>query len=346
MSEQDPYFKDKPKKSRSAKAVDPETFFTVRKDKHQELSLPASVSEDIDIDITLPTSKSRWGLKAWCYSFIAVLVVWMGYDWWQLMQELLTNNVWLAGIFALLVAILLVLTSQQLWLGWRSRRQLRRVNELQDFADQMRHEQSRGRQEAWLVELDKLYAKTPHHSLLQEAKQQLPDYLHDGEVVQHVDEHFFNKLDHQALALIQRDSVQSAMLVAVSQLAIVDTLWVVWKTLKMVNQIHLLYGVRLGTIAQWQLNLRVCKVALLSYSTQAGLTLMAEKTSLGLSGKIAGSVAQGVGVGLYQARIGFSAMQQIRPVPFNEGALPKNRFLSNIAKSCLSKLRNQSTSDD
>ncbi|MDT8310393.1 MAG: TIGR01620 family protein [Methylophaga sp.] len=343
MSEQEPYFKSKPQQTETLPPVSSEPFFTAR--DSLPASLPDSIEDGFDVDISEPEKSSQRGLKAWFFSLLAVLVVWMGYDWWLLMQQLLTDNPLLAGVFAILLVILLALTGQQLWVGWRSRRQMQRVEFLRDAGDQMRHEQSRGRSADWLQQLDKLYVNTPHAASLLQVKVQLPDYLHDGEVVQQIDEQFFSKLDKQALQLIQRDSVHSAVLVAVSQLAIVDTLWVVWKTLKMVNQIHLHYGLRLGTLAQWRLNLRVCKVALLSYSTQAGLTLMAEKTSLGLSGKIAGSVAQGVGVGLYQARIGISAMQQIRPVPFAEGALPKNRFLSNIAKNCLAKLRGQSATD-
>lgn len=344
MSEQDPYFKSRPQNTETPVSLAPDAFFTAR-DNLSAHTLPDSVEDDFAVDIQLPETYGHRGLRAWFASLLAVLVVWLGYDWWLLMQELLAENLLFAGVFAILLAVLLALSGHQLWLGWRSRRQMRRVDLLRDVAQQMRHEQSRGRAADWLQQLDKLYAVSQHHATLTTAIEQLPDYLHDGEVVQQIDEQFFSKLDQQALQLIQRDSVHSSVLVAVSQLAIVDTLWVVWKTLKMVNQIHLLYGVRLGTLAQWRLNLRVCKVALLSYSTQAGLTLMAEKTSLGLSGKIAGSVAQGIGVGLYQARIGISAMQQIRPVPFAEGALPKNRFLSNIAKSCLSKLRGQSSAD-
>ncbi len=337
MSEQDPYFKDKPQDTAIPPPLSSETFFTAR--DSLPASLPDSVEDDFAVDILPPAKNTHRGLKAWFFSLLAVLVVWLGYDWWQLMQQLLADNPLFAGFFAVLMVILLALSAQQLWLGWRSRRQMQRVDFLRDVAEQMRNEQSRGRAGDWLKQLSKLYAGSSHAASLETVTTQLPDYLHDGEVVQYVDEQFFSKLDQQAMQLIQRDSVHSAVLVAVSQLAIVDTLWVVWKTLKMVNQIHLHYGVRLGPVAQWRLNLRVCKVALLSYSTQAGLTLMAEKTSLGLSGKIAGSVAQGVGVGLYQARIGVSAMQQIRPVTFAEGTLPKNRFLSNIAKSCLAKLR-------
>ncbi|MEX0614430.1 MAG: TIGR01620 family protein [Methylophaga sp.] len=344
MTEQDPYFKDKPQETVKPPPLSSESFFTAR--DSLPASLPDSVEDDFASDMLPPAKTSHRGLKAWFFSLLAVLVVWLGYDWWQLMQQLMADNPLFAGVFAILGVILLALSAQQLWLGWRSRRQMRRVDFLRDAAEQMRHEQSRGRADDWLKQLDKLYRDSHHGPALNTVTMQLPDYLHDGEVVQQIDEQFFNKLDKQALQLIQRDSVHSAVMVAVSQLAIVDTLWVVWKTLKMVNQIHLHYGVKLGPVAQWRLNLRVCKVALLSYSTQAGLTLMAEKTSLGLSGKIAGSVAQGVGVGLYQARIGISAMQQIRPVPFAEGALPKNRFLSNIAKNCLAKLRGQSAATD
>ncbi|MDX1572403.1 MAG: TIGR01620 family protein [Methylophaga sp.] len=343
MSEQDPYFKSKPQQTETPPPLPPETFFTAL--DGLPASLPDSVEDGFVVDISQPDKSRHRGLKAWFFSFLTVFMVWIGYDGWLLMQQLLTDTPWLAGVFAMLLVILLVLTTQQLWLGWRSRRRMQRVEFLRDAAVQMRHEQSRGRSADWLQQLGKLYADSQHSAALTSVTDQLPDYLHDGEVVEQIDEHFFKQLDQQALQLIQRDSVHSAVLVAVSQLAIVDTLWVIWKTLKMVNQIHLHYGVKLGPIAQWRLNLRVCKVAFLSYSTQAGLTLMAEKTSLGLSGKIAGSVAQGIGVGLYQARIGISAMQQIRPVPFAEGTLPKNRFLSNIAKSCLSKIRGQSAVD-
>ncbi|AFJ02229.1 putative membrane protein [Methylophaga frappieri] len=340
MTEKDPYFEARQTSQSRTSATAPADFFKPRAE--QQIGLPESVDMDEDLfELPEPVAGETSYFKAWTLSLASVFLVWIGYDLYQFMQQLIQQNPILAVGFGLLLLLLLTLSLHQIWISWRNRRQRKRIDKLRHQAETMRDDFSQRQAKPWLAELSTLYAGTQHAASIQRIQTTLPDYLHDSEVIDTVDQQFFQQLDKQAMRLIQQESVNSAVLVAVSQLAIIDTLLVVWKTLKMVNRINLIYGAKLGKLARWRMNLQICKVALVSYGTQAGLTLMAEKTSLGLSGKLVGSVAQGIGVGLYQARIGMSAMQQIRPIPFAENALPKNRFLANIAQSCLSRLRRQ-----
>lgn len=347
MSEQQPFFEDlsiNQAKTTFEKTTPPEDFFTPSHQPESE-HLPESVEADWaeEFEVNLAPSTKTHGLKWLIIGGVTLFILLLGFDIYQFINTLWQQSKVLGCAFAAVIATLILLILQQLWLFLKGSRRLKKINLLRDKAERMCHENSHGEAAVWLKQLENVYNDGPHQAVLTPVLQELPDYLNDAEVVGRVSEQFFSQLDRQAMQLIQRESVSSAVLIAVSQLAVMDSLLVVWKTLSMINKINQIYGIQLSRVGQLRLSLKICKAALLSYASQAGLAYMAEKTSVGLSGKIAGSIAQGVGVGIYQARLGVSAMQQIRPIAFADNALPKQQLFRTIAKLSLDKLRSRET---
>lgn len=266
------------------------------------------------------------------------MLVWDVADFAQMLWQ---QNKALGAIFSAFAALLAGLVFQQLLVYRRNQKQLKQADAIREQAARLMHEQHIGHAKKWLHSLEQFYDDQPQADLLKPCIEKLPDYLNDSEVVSRISENFYQQLDRQAIHIIERTSISSAAMIAVSQLAVVDSLLVVWKTLKMINQINMIYGVRLNRLAQWRLNLRVCKVALGSYASQAGISFFSEQVGIGLGGKILGSVAQGFGVGLYQARIGIHAMQHIRPVAFTNDERPKLNMFANLLRRKLTKLAEQ-----
>lgn len=345
MSEHPSYFKDR--------SEDQPTMQTAQTDKTQDYFTPSQTPPSPDLppsieadwgeafESTLTLTPKTHGLKWLLIGGASLFGILLTFDIYQFVSTLWTQSKAMGAVLGGILFILIGLILQQLWVFFKGSRRLKKMTLLREKAEQMCRENSHGEANAWLKQLQEVFDEGPHYALLSPVLAELPDYLNDAEVVRHLSEQFFMQLDKQAMQQIQRDSVSSAVLIAVSQLAVMDSLLVVWKTLSMVNKINQIYGVQLSRIGQFRLSLKICKAALLTYASQAGLGYMAEKTSIGLSGKIAGSVAQGVGVGIYQARIGLNAMQQIRPVAFADNELPKQNLLTNIASSALSRLRSK-----
>lgn len=340
MASTDDFFNPKPEQESVPTTQKTETFFKVIAD-NQEVSLPESVEADLltDFDdaLLIPPQRNR-GLKWLIATLFIVLSAMLAWDVADFAQMLWQQSRVLGISFSAFVLLLVGLVMQQLLVFRRNQKQLKQADLIREEASRLMHEQHNGHAKKWLHSLEDFYQDQPQNDLLTPCIQRLPDYLNDGEVVNRISEDFYKQLDKQAINIIERTSISSAAMIAVSQLAVVDSLLVVWKTLKMINQINMIYGVRLNRLSQWRLNLRVAKIALGSYASQAGISFFSEQVGIGLGGKILGSVAQGFGVGLYQARIGISAMQQIRPVAFTSDEKPKLNMFANILRRKLTKL--------
>lgn len=345
MSEQSPYFKernDAQPETNAPQTGKPQDYFTPSNSPSSS-DLPQSIEADWGeaFESTLTQTPKTPGLKWLIIGGVSLFGILLAFDMYQFVTTLWQQSKVMGTMLASVLIMLIGLILQQLWVFFKGNRRLKKMTLLRDKAEKMCRENSHGEADAWLKQLQLVYLEGPHYAMLSPVLAELPDYLNDAEVVRHLSEQFFMQLDKQAMQVIQRESVSSAVLIAVSQLAVMDSFLVVWKTLSMVNKINQIYGVQLSRLGQFRLSLKICKAALLSYASQAGLGYMAEKTSIGLGGKIAGSVAQGIGVGIYQARIGINAMQQIRPIAFADHELPKQRLLSNITSSALNRLRSK-----
>lgn len=340
MSSSDDYFKAKPTQTSGPTARQTETFFKAVAETNEVIvpdSIEADLLTDIDEGLLIPPRPNR-GLKWLIASLFLVLGAMLAWDIADFTQTLWQQSRVLGITFSAFALFLAGLVMQQLLVFRRNQKQLKQADSIREEAARLMHEQHIGHAKKWLHTLEKFYEDQPQSELLTPCIQRLPDYLNDGEVVSRISEDFYKQLDKQAINVIERTSISSAAMIAVSQLAVVDSLLVVWKTLKMINQINMIYGVRLNRLAQWRLNLHVAKIALSSYASQAGISFFSEQVGIGLGGKILGSVAQGFGVGLYQARIGISAMQHIRPVAFNPDEKPKINMFANLLRRNLTKL--------
>lgn len=342
MSSNDDFFKAKPSQASEPISHKTETFFKAVAETNEVIvpdSIEADPLTDFDDGLLIPPRRNR-GLKWLIATLFVVLVIMLAWDIADFAQMLWQQSRVLGITFSAFALFLAGLVMQQLLVFRRNQKQLKQADLIREEAERLVHEQHTGHAKKWLHSLEQFYEDQPQAVLLIPCIQQLPDYLNDGEVVTRISEDFYKQLDKQAINVIERTSISSAAMIAVSQLAVVDSLLVVWKTLKMINQINMIYGVRLNRLAQWRLNLRVAKIALGSYASQAGISFFSEQVGIGLGGKILGSVAQGFGVGLYQARIGISAMQQIRPIAFNQDEKPKINMFANLLRRDLNKLTN------
>jgi putative membrane protein len=342
MSSNDDFFKAKPSQTSEPLPHKNESFFKAVAETNEIIvpdSIEADPFTDFDDGLLIPPRRNR-GLKWLIATLFAVLIIMLAWDIADFAQMLWQQSRVLGITFSAFALFLAGLVMQQLLVFRRNQKQLKQADLIREEAARLVHEQHTGHAKKWLHTVEQFYADQPQAELLTPCVQRLPDYLNDGEVVARISEDFYKQLDKQAINVIERTSISSAAMIAVSQLAVVDSLLVVWKTLKMINQINMIYGVRLNRLAQWRLNLRVAKIALGSYASQAGISFFSEQVGIGLGGKILGSVAQGFGVGLYQARIGISAMQQIRPIAFNQDEKPKINMFANLLRRDLRKLTN------
>ena len=302
MAERDPYFR------------------TV--DDDSDWGVPETISGDevmlvtSDEQITDKPAKS-WGKKALILLLMISAIIFS----WQCYVTLIgifESNVILGSIFAVLLAFFSGVISVEIFRFYKGQRQLAKAERLREQAAGFVRERSHGKASTFISELRSLYQNTAQGELLTSCLNNQPDYLNDAEVIDYLSEHFVAQLDQQAYRLIQNESVNIGVLIALSPLAVLDALVALWRSFKLVNQINKVYGLSLTRIGQWQVFFKIIKMTLLAAGTDAAISTMIEKTSTGMTGIVAGSVAQGIGVSIYVSRLGQEAIKQSRPIMINK----------------------------
>lgn len=158
----------------------------------------------------------------------------------------------------------------------------------------------------------------------------------DGERLQRYALHVLAPSDARARALIARAASESALLVAASPLAWVDMALLAWRSLRLLDGIAALYGLRLGYAARLRLFRSVLTNLAFAGATELASDAAADALALGLVGRLSTRLAQGLGAGLLTARLGLAAMRLCRPLPFDEENAPR---LSEIRAALLEQLK-------
>ncbi|MBZ5758211.1 MULTISPECIES: YcjF family protein [Rhizobium] len=123
-------------------------------------------------------------------------------------------------------------------------------------------------------------------------------------------------LDRDARALILTASKRVSVVTAVSPRAIVDLLYVLFESTRMVRAMADLYGGRPGTLGMLKLMRDVVAHLAVTGSIAVGDGLVQQIVGHGLASKLSARLGEGVVNGLMTARIGIAAMDLCRPLPF------------------------------
>ena len=147
-----------------------------------------------------------------------------------------------------------------------------------------------------------------HHS----AAEQLALYSH----------HLLSGQDERARAVILRWSSEAAVLVAISPLAVVDMLLILWRSVKMVDEVARCYGIRLGYWSRIRLFRLIGRHMLYAGVSELVTDVGLDWLGAELTARLSTRIAQGVGAGLLTARLGLQTMQLCRPIPFGAEEKP------------------------
>ncbi|MFV9996855.1 MAG: YcjF family protein [Arsenophonus endosymbiont of Dermacentor nuttalli] len=143
-------------------------------------------------------------------------------------------------------------------------------------------------------------------------------------------------LDQQARKEINRSSAESALMIAVSPLAMVDMAFIAWRNIRLINRIAIIYGIELGYYSR----IRLFKMVLLNIAF-AGTTELVHEIGIDwlsqdIMARLSTRAAQGIGAGLLTARLGIKTMELCRPLPWMDDK-PK---LADFRLQLLSQLKN------
>ncbi|MGH6912837.1 MAG: TIGR01620 family protein [Geminicoccales bacterium] len=134
-------------------------------------------------------------------------------------------------------------------------------------------------------------------------------------------------IDRQGYRAVRNAARDVGALTALSPLGLLDSLVVLARTLAMLRAIARLYGMRPGYLATISLLRRAFRNVLVAGVGELLSDAAVETLGASLLSMLSARAGQGVVNGLLAAKLGLSAMQLCRPLPFAEDEMPSLRQL-------------------
>lgn len=258
----------------------------------------------------------------------ALVVGLLGIEAYDLIVGLLERSVVLAGLVGASVAILTAgavgAVGRELW----SLRRLARIEELRARSRPLLASEAHGRAEAVLAEVTRAYRGRPEITgAIERFERRAGDALSDGERLRLFSQLVLAPIDRGAERLVVRAAREIGVLTALSPLGLLDGVIVLGRTLAMLRAIARIYGVRPGYGTSITLLRRALVNVLAAGVGELIGDAAVETAGAGLLGVLSAKAGQGAVNGLLAARLGLTAMQLCRPLPFAEDELPSIKQL-------------------
>lgn len=319
--------------SSSASNEAPTEELTVAKVIENAEFIDTEEDQQDSIELEPVYKKSKWQtLKGvFVVSFLALVLLEFALSLFVTFQQsIILGSVYLTAVLS---GVLLI--ARVIWREYRMLRSLKRNQLHRTEADRLLNSEQVGEALPWLEKLNE------HQTLtgFEEFKQQIASHHTDKEIMTLYADSLLVSQDQQAKKLINRFATESGLLVALSPLALVDMMAVLWRGTKLIEQIGRIYGI--GFASRIKLYRLLVKQVLFVGSAELVSDLAATALSAELLGKLSGRAAQGLSAGIFTARIGYKAMELSRPLPRLEH---KRSLLKETANSIARKIASR-TSD-
>ncbi len=135
-------------------------------------------------------------------------------------------------------------------------------------------------------------------------------------------------LDARARALASAAARRVSVVTAISPRAFFDVAFVLYESVRLIRRTAMIYGGRPGTLGLFRLLKAVLSHLAVTGSIAVGDTLIQQLVGHGIAGRLSTKLGEGVVNGLMTARIGLSAMDVCRPLPFLAAERPRLKDLA------------------
>jgi putative membrane protein len=174
-----------------------------------------------------------------------------------------------------------------------------------------------GRARALVEKLTTLLASKPETAKGRAALKAAEDDIIDApHLVMLAERELLGPLDRRARALILGASKRVSVVTAVSPRAVVDLLYVLYESARLIRSMADLYGGRPGTLGMFKLMRDVLAHLAVTGSIAVGDGLVQQLLGHGIASKLSARLGEGVVNGMMTVRIGIAAMDLCRPLPF------------------------------
>ena len=224
------------------------------------------------------------------------------------------------GFLALFTLALVMLAAREV----SALARLARVEHLRDRALAIIASDDREQARVLAGELATLYAARPDMARARsELASHVGNIVDGADLVRLSERHLMGALDREAVALITRAARRVSIVTAVAPRAIFDVAMVLAQSALLVRKLAELYGARPGGLASLKLARSVFGHLAVTGGMALGEGLVEQILGHGVAAKLSAKLGEGVVNGMMTARVGLSALDILRPLPFTALERPK-----------------------
>lgn len=208
---------------------------------------------------------------------------------------------------------------------------LARVTHLRADADEAAASDDRDAARRIVRETVALYASRPETARGRAAVAEHAGEIIDGrDLLRLAERELMTRFDAEAKALITGAAGRVSVVTAVSPRAVVDIVYVLVETVRLVRRIGMLYGGRPSGLAL----IRLMRLAITHLAVTGGVAmtdgLIQQIVGHGLAARLSARLGEGVVNGMMTARIGLAALDVCRPLPWLDNKPPRLSDVMNV----------------
>jgi len=205
---------------------------------------------------------------------------------------------------------------------------IRKLKNLRTTARQAYNENKIKPARHYLNEVKSLYETTPERAWMLDRIKTLDNEIMDGqEIIELVDKELGTSLDKQAKIIIAAHARQISLITAIAPGPFIDMAAVAILNLRMIRKITQTYGVRPGFWGQMRLSRNVLAHLALSGGISMTSDLLQPLIGTSIASKLSKKLGEGLFNGALTIRIGLSAIEITRPIPYVATKPPSFRKL-------------------
>ena len=276
----------------------------------------------------------RWGAVFWT-AVAGLVLLGLGLSIVNLIEDLFARSeslgfVGIAFAFAAALALVVVCAREAFGLA-----RLAAIEKLHARAATVLVSDDRGESRAIVQDLLKIAHQNPQ---LARSRATLQDHASDiidgADMIKLAERELMSPLDNEARRLVSSAAQRVSIVTAVSPRALIDVLFVLVASLRLIRQLARLYGGRPGALGMMRLLRHVIAHLAITGGMAASDSLVQQMLGHGIAAKLSQRLGEGMLNGLLTARLGLAAIDVTRPLPFT--ALPRP-VLADLAKDLLRK---------
>ncbi|QDP00625.1 YcjF family protein [Thalassotalea sp. PS06] len=267
-----------------------------------------------DHEQELPKKRPNWLWRIAGVSFAGVVT----YELVDFFISGFASSPLITGVYALLAGSIGTIALLTLFKELKGLRQYRRQQNYQHQAEAFLQHQGQGDSRKFCQSVTQRLPIDSVETLHQQWLDSLSEHLNDEEVVTLYSRQVLSEVDKQAMEQVAKFSSEAVVLVAISPIALVDMMVLLWRNLRMLDKVAGLYGIRLGYWSRISLIKQVFVNMVYAGASEIIADIGVDMLGVETLGKLSTRLAQGLGAGMLTAKLGIRTIKLCRPVPFVE----------------------------